>query len=342
MPGTGSVLVTGGAGYIGSHVVLALRDAGVSVVVLDDLSTGSAAAVPMDVPLVRGSTGDAVLVTATLRAHGIAAVMHFAASLVVPESLTQPLAYWQNNVGNTMSLIQSCVHAGVSRIVFSSTAAVYGLAAEAAVGEDAATNPINPYGASKLAAEAMLRDASAAHGLRVAVLRYFNVAGADPMGRAGQRTRGATHLIKVACEAATGQRYDIAIFGEDYDTPDGTCIRDYIHVADLANAHVRALAYLNGGGEGVTLNCGYGTGHSVRDVINAVQRASGETLLVRGKPRRAGDPPALIARARRIGEVLDWRPHHADLDEIVASAMRWERLMLTERRRCLPRTKRAG
>ena len=331
MNNTGSVLVTGGAGYIGSHVVLGLRDAGYPVVVLDDLSTGDAAALPPDVKLIRGSTGDADLVTATLRAHGVTALMHFAASLVVPESLTHPLCYWQNNVCNTATLMQACVEAGLKTVVFSSTAAVYGVPDSPSVDEDAITRPINPYGASKLAAEAMLGDAARGHGVRVAVLRYFNVAGADPAGRAGQRTRGATHLIKVACEAACGQRHEVAIFGENYDTLDGTGIRDYIHVSDLADAHLLALAYLRDGGGCVTLNCGYGTGHSVRDVLDAVQRASGIQLRVRGRPRRDGDPPVLIARAERIGRVLGWRPRHASLDEIVASSLRWERAMLADR-----------
>ncbi len=337
-----SVLVTGGAGYIGSHVVLALRDAGISVVVLDDLSTGDAASLPRDVPLVRGSTGDAGLVLGTLRSHRVTAVMHFAACLVVPDSLIQPLAYWRNNVCNTATLLEACVQADIRHFVFSSTAAVYGLASSAPVDEDAATDPINPYGASKLAAEAMLRDAARAHDLRVAVLRYFNVAGADPRGRAGQRTRGATHLIKVACEAATGQRREIALFGEDYDTPDGTCIRDYIHVSDLAAAHLLALRHLQAGGAGATLNCGYGGGHSVRRVIDTVERLSGSALRVRPRPRRAGDPPALVARAQRIRDVLDWQPAHAGLEEIVGSALRWERRMLAERVATLPRPRRAG
>ena len=338
----GSVLVSGGAGYIGSHVVLALRDAGIRVVVLDDLSTGSEAAVPAGVPFVRGSTGDPDIVSATLRAHDVAAVMHFAASLVVPESLAQPLAYWRNNVCNSATLIEACVQGGVRKVVFSSTAAVYGLAGAEAVDETAATCPINPYGASKLAAEAMLRDAAAAHGMEVVVLRYFNVAGADPQARAGQRTRGATHLIKVACEAATGQRREIAIFGEDYDTPDGTCVRDYIHVSDLAQAHVQALGYLCAGGAGVTLNCGYGAGHSVRRVIDTVERMSGRRLHVRAKPRRAGDPPSLVARAGRIGSVLGWQPVHASLDEIIASALRWEQLMLAGRPPRLDQVRRVG
>lgn len=330
-----SVLVTGGAGYIGSHVVLALRDAGIPVVVLDDLSTGDPASLPEGVPLVRGSTGDAELVLGTLRAHRVDAVMHFAACLVVPESLIQPLSYWRNNVCNTATLLQGCVHAGVKQVVFSSTAAVYGLSEQQAVDEQAETRPINPYGASKLAAEGMLRDAALAHGLRFAVLRYFNVAGADAGGRAGQRTRGATHLIKVACEAATGQRREVALFGDDYDTPDGTCVRDYIHVSDLAAAHLLALHYLQAGGGSVTLNCGYGTGHSVRDVIETVGRLCGRPLKVRARPRRAGDPPALVARAERIREVLGWRPGHAELDEIIASSLRWERRMLGEREQAL-------
>ena len=318
------VLVTGGAGYIGSHAVLALLDAGIGVVVLDDLSTGVRGAVPPGVPFVRGSTGDAALLAELFRRHPVSAVLHFAASLVVPESVVRPLDYWRNNVANTLALAQGCVEAGVRRFVFSSTAAVYGARPSPLVDEDTPCAPINPYGASKLAAERALADAAAAHGLSVVALRYFNVAGADPAGRAGQRRPGATHLIKVACEAALGRRPEVAVFGTDYPTPDGTGVRDYIHVTDLARAHVEALRHLMMGGGSLTLNCGYGRGHSVLEVLRAVERASGRRVPTRFAPRRAGDPPALIAHADRVREALGWRPAFDDLDRIVASALTWE------------------
>jgi UDP-glucose 4-epimerase len=323
MTGT-TVLVTGGAGYIGSHVVLALRDAGWPVVVLDDLSTGVIEAVPPDVLLVRGSTGDSGLVRRTLRRHGVGAVVHLAGSLVVSESVARPLGYWRNNVANTLSLAEACVAEGVMRLVFSSTAAVYGIADGAPVKEDAPCNPINPYGASKLAAERLLFDAAASHGMAVVALRYFNVAGADAAQRAGQRNRNATHLIKVACEAALGRRDAVAVFGQDYDTADGTGVRDYIHVSDLARAHVAALRYLGNGGGSRVLNCGYGHGHTVTQVVRAVERAAGRAIRLRAEGRRAGDPPSLVACNDSIRAVLDWRPEFDDLDEIVASALAWE------------------
>ena len=326
-----AVLVTGGAGYIGSHVALALRDAGVRVVVLDDLSTGVEASVPDGVTMIRGSTADTAMVASLLRLYDVDAVMHFAGSLVVPDSVVRPLAYWRNNVANTMSVVEACVQAGIRRLVFSSTAAVYGLSDRAAVDEDVVPAPINPYGSSKLAAERLLADAAAAHGIRVAVLRYFNVAGADPDGRNGQRTLGATHLIKVACEAATGQRPGMSVFGRDYDTADGTCVRDFIHVSDLAEAHLLALDYLRAGGADATLNCGYGRGHSVTEVIEAVERLSGARLRVQAMPRRAGDPPSLVAQADRIRAVLGWQPRHAALDDIIGSSLAWERRMIRER-----------
>ena len=321
---TQGVMVTGGAGYIGSHAVLALVEAGYRVVVLDDLSTGLREAVPPGVELVVGSAADASLVAETLRAHGAGAVLHFAASLIVPESVERPIAYWRNNVGGVLGMLEGCVAAGVGRVVFSSTAAVYGIPEVVPVREDAPTRPINPYGASKLAAERLIADAAAAHGLTFAVLRYFNVAGADAAGRAGQRTRQATHLIKVACEAALGRREAVAVFGTDYPTADGTGVRDYIHVSDLAEAHVAALRHLEAGGGSVTLNCGYGRGASVREVLDAVERAAGHPLPVREAPRRAGDPPTLVADTARIRRTLPWTPTRDDLDGIVNSALHWE------------------
>lgn len=320
-----TVLVTGGCGYIGSHAVLALRDAGRPVVVLDDLSAGTPAALPSDVLLVRGSTGDGALLARTLAHHRVGAVMHFAASLIVPDSLRRPLDYWRNNVANTAVLVDACVRAGIDRIVFSSTAAVYGDAAGGVVDENAPTVPINPYGSSKLAAERMLADAATAHGLRPMVLRYFNVAGADERGRAGPRHAGATHLITVACEAASRRREQLTIYGTDYPTADGTCVRDYIHVSDLADAHVLALEHLGRGGDGAVLNCGYGAGHSVRDVVAAIEREAGRRLPVVEAPRRPGDPPRLVARPGRLGALLGWRPRYASLDAIVGSALAWER-----------------
>ena len=320
-----AILVTGGAGYIGSHVVLALLDAGLPVVVLDDLSTGCREAVPEGVPLVLADVGDAAALRAALRQHRIGAVVHMAGSLIAPESVAQPARYWRNNMANTLVLAEACVAEGVTRLVFSSTAAVYGIPDRLPVDEDAPCRPINPYGASKLAAEQMLRAVAAAHRLSVVALRYFNVAGADPAGRAGPRMPGATHLIKVALEAALGRREAVAIYGEDYDTPDGTGVRDYIHVTDLARAHVEALRYLAMGGETVVLNCGYGRGHSVRAVLRAVERATGAVVPVRVAPRRPGDAPAVIAAAQRIRDVLGWRPAFDDLDAILADAVAWER-----------------
>ncbi len=321
------LLVTGGAGYIGSHVVLALRDAGVPVVILDDLSTGFSEAVPAGIPLVRGSSGDTGLVRRTLRRHAIGAVVHLAGSLVVSESVARPLSYWRNNVANTLSLAEACVAEGIARLVFSSTAAVYGIADGAPVTEDAPCRPINPYGASKLAAERLLHDVADAHGMAMVALRYFNVAGADAAGRAGSRNRHATHLIKVACEAALGRREAVTIFGQDYDTADGTGVRDYIHVSDLARAHVAALRYLGDGGASQVLNCGYGHGHTVSQVVRAVERAAGFPIRLRSEGRRAGDPPSLVACSRRLRTVLDWHPEHDDLDAIVASALAWERIV---------------
>ncbi|MCG5238971.1 UDP-glucose 4-epimerase GalE [Azospirillum doebereinerae] len=319
-----TVLVTGGAGYIGSHVVLALRDAGRAVVVVDDLSTGRRAAVPDGVPLVVSSAGDAELVAATIAAHGVGTVMHFAGSIVVPESVEKPLDYYRNNTVNSLALVGACVASGVERFIFSSTAAVYGMPDAMPIDEEAPTRPINPYGRSKLMTEWMLRDTAAAHGLRYVALRYFNVAGADPAGRSGQSSRLATHLLKIAAQAATGQRAEIQVYGDDYPTPDGTCVRDYIHVSDLAAAHVAALVHLEAGGDSQTLNCGYGRGYSVREVLDMVETVLGRPLPVRTAGRRAGDPPALVAGTERIGRTLDWTPRHADLETIVRTALAWE------------------
>lgn len=325
-----TVLVTGGAGYIGSHVVLALRDAGRPVVVLDDLSTGRRAAVPDGVPLVQGDVGDAALLADLFARHRIGTVMHFAGSIVVPDSVVHPLDYYRNNTLNSHALIAACVASGVERFIFSSTAAVYGMPERLPIDEETPTSPINPYGASKLMTEWMLRDSAAAYRLRYVALRYFNVAGADPAGRSGQVSRVATHLLKIAAQTVTGQRAELQIFGDDYPTPDGTCIRDYIHVSDLADAHVAALRHLEAGGDSQVLNCGYGRGYSVREVLSMVERVTGAPLPVRVAGRRAGDPPALVAGVERIGRTLDWTPRHAELEAIVASAIDWERRLVSD------------
>jgi len=324
-----TVLVTGGAGYIGSHAVMALRAGGVAAVVLDDLSTGHGSLVPPDVPLVVGSIGDRMLVADTLRRYAIESVMHFAAKIVVPASVERPLEYYNSNVANSLCLIEACVAQGVRQIVFSSSAAVYGQPSTVPVPEGAPTEPLNPYGTTKLMIEWVLRDAAAAHGLRYAALRYFNVAGADALGRAGQVSRHATHLIKSACQAALGLRPEIAIFGTNYLTPDGTCIRDYIHVSDLADIHLLALGRLQEGGGSFVVNCGYGRGYSVREVLSAVERINGRPLPVREGPRRPGDSPALVADTRRLADLLGWRSRGDGLDEIVRSALAWERRLLT-------------
>ncbi len=322
------MLVTGGAGYIGSHVVLALRDAGRPVVVIDDLSTGRRAAIPDGVPLIEGSVGDPDLVTRAIADHGVGTVMHFAGSIIVPESVERPVDYYRNNTVNSLALIDTCLWIGVGRFIFSSTAAVYGMPEVMPIDEDAPTRPINPYGRSKLMTEWTLRDVAEAHGLRYVALRYFNVAGADPAGRSGQSSKVATHLLKIAAQAATGQRPEIQIYGDDYPTPDGTCVRDYIHVSDLASAHVAALDHLEAGGDSRTLNCGYGRGYSVREVLDMVETVLGRPLPIRTAGRRAGDPPTLVAKTDRIGEALNWTPRFADLRTIVETALAWERKLI--------------
>ncbi len=330
-----TILVTGGAGYIGSHMVHELVDAGEPAVVLDNLSTGFRFLIPSTVPFVAGSTGDRELVAKTIQRYGVDAIIHFAASIVVPDSVRDPLGYYRNNTMNTCALLEAAAETGVKRIIFSSTAAVYGNPTDVPVREDAATAPISPYGSSKLMSEIMLHDAGKAYGLQFVVLRYFNVAGADPKGRTGQATPQATHLIKVACETALGKRLKIDVFGTDYPTPDGTCIRDYIHVSDLARAHSAALAYLRRGGSSATFNCGYGRGASVLEVIDAVRRAGGRDFTVEISGRRPGDPAALVANVDRIRATLDWRPQYQELDTIVAHALAWEK-RLPGRRNSVP------
>ncbi|MDJ0945389.1 MAG: UDP-glucose 4-epimerase GalE [Kiloniellales bacterium] len=320
-----TVLVTGGAGYIGSHVVLALLEAGYPVVVVDDLSTGRRDAVAPAAAFVEGDIGDPQLVAKTVRDRGVGAVMHFAGSIVVPESVADPLKYYLQNTCKSRGLIQCCVEAGVGRFVFSSTAAVYGSVGDGPVPESAPTLPASPYGTSKLMTEWILRDVAAAHDLSYAALRYFNVAGADPKGRSGQSTPGATHLIKVACEVAAGKRPSMEIFGEDYETPDGTCVRDYIHVTDLADAHLAALRDLEENGRNLTLNCGYGRGYSVKRVLESVERVAGFALNVRSGPRRPGDVAEIVADASMIRQQLGWQARHEDLDGIVRDALAWER-----------------
>ena len=320
------VLVTGGAGYIGSHAVLALRDAGWDVSVIDNLSTGFAFAVPEGVPFYEGDIADRDLLDRIFQERGIEAVMHFAGSVVVPESVEKPLKYYDNNTGRSRSLIEAVIANGGKHFIFSSTAATYGTPESSPIPEDAPQSPINPYGWSKLMTEQMLADAAAAHGINVGVLRYFNVAGADPEGRTGQSTAGATHLIKVACEAATGKREAVDVFGSDYDTRDGTGVRDYIHVSDLAAAHVLALeALIAQPTASFTMNCGYGRGFSVLEVLDAVDRVTNQTIKRRLRSRRAGDPGELVSDPSRIRANLPWTPQHDDLDEIVAHALQWER-----------------
>jgi len=328
-----TVLVTGGAGYIGSHMVHALVDAGERVVVLDNLATGFEWAVPKGASLAIGETGDQPRVAALIAQHQVDAIIHFAASIVVPESVRDPLGYYRNNTVNSRALIETAVAGGVRHLIFSSTAAVYGDPARVPVREDDPTVPTSPYGSSKLMTEIMLRDAAAAYGLRHLILRYFNVAGADPLGRTGQSTRGATHLIKVGVETALGRRPKMDICGTDYPTPDGTCIRDYIHVSDLVRAHADALAYLRGGGVSATLNCGYGRGFSVLEVIETVKRVSGADFRVEFAGRREGDPAHIVAACDRVRSTLGWQPQFNDLETIVAHALAWERKLVRSRAR---------
>lgn len=322
-----NVLVTGGAGYIGSHIVRHLGEANHNVIVLDDLSTGFREAVLYG-ELVVGDFGDPELLEQLFKRHEISAVVHLAAHTRVDESVTNPLGYYLNNVCKTRRLLEKCVQGKVEHFIFSSSAAVYGIPSGPTATEDTPTMPINPYGASKLMSEWMVRDTAAAHGLRHVSLRYFNVAGSDPKGRIGQSTPDATLLIKVACETAAGKRPHMYLFGTDYPTPDGTAVRDYIHVEDVVEAHLEALDYLRNGGEPVTLNCGYGHGYSVREVLDAARRLSGVDFEVRETDRRPGDPPSLIATADKIRELLGWRPRHDDLEAIIRSSLDWERKSL--------------
>ena len=320
------VLVTGGAGYIGSHAVLALKDAGWSPVVLDNLTTGFRFAVPDDVPLVEGDVGDSELVVRTLKEHDIVAVMHFAGSIIVPESVENPLKYYHNNTANSRALIDSAIQASVKHFIFSSTAATYGMGDGSPMRENSPQIPINPYGWSKLMTEQMLTDVAFAHDFNFCALRYFNVAGADPMGRTGQSTAGATHLIKVAVEAALGKRGHVGVFGTDFDTPDGTGVRDYIHVSDLAAAHVLALEHLIADPEtSHKLNCGYGHGFSVLEVLDAVDRVTNGKIERVIEGRRAGDPALLVSENAKIKARFGWQPKFDDLDTIVAHALQWER-----------------
>ena len=319
-----TILVTGGAGYIGSHMVLELLDNGESVVVLDNLSTGFRWAVPTNATLVVGDIGDQELVRSIVRKHGVKSIIHFAGSIVVPESVVDPLGYYHNNTVKSRALMEVAVEMGIENFIFSSTAAVYGMPKEIPVREDAALAPMSPYGSSKLMTEIMLADTSRAHNFRYVALRYFNVAGADPKGRSGQSTPHATHLIKVACETALGKRPSMEVFGTDYETADGTCIRDYIHVTDLVRAHMAALHHLRDGGDSEVFNCGYSKGFSVLQVIDAVKRTSGADFEVRMSPRRLGDPAAIVAASDKIRVRLGWRPEYDNLETITVQALAWE------------------
>ena len=326
-----TVLVTGGAGYIGSHTVLALAEAGEDVVVIDDLSTGFSAYLPEGVPLFIGDAGDENLLEGVIAQHNIESIIHFAGSVVVPDSMRDPLGYYRNNFMTARNLLNVAVKRGINRFIFSSTAAVYGNPDQVPVPEHAPTRPLSPYGSSKLMTEIMLHDVAAAYGMQYVVLRYFNVAGADPQARIGLATAGATHLLKIAVEAATGQRAKIDVFGTDYPTQDGSCIRDFIHVTDLSQAHRSALAYLRNGGASTTLNCGYGRGYSVLETIDAVRRVSGRSFAVQYAPRRPGDIMTMVADTSRIRGLLDWKPQYEDLETIAAHALAWEDKLFRER-----------
>ncbi len=326
-----TVLVTGGAGYIGSHMVLALVEAGERVVVIDNLSTGLSAFIPEGVPLFIGDAADENLVEGVIAAHEVNSIIHFAGSVVVPESLRDPLGYYRNNTMTTRNLLNAAVKCRISNFIFSSTAAVYGNPDQMPVTEEMATRPLSPYGTSKLMSEIMLHDVATAHGMNYVVLRYFNVAGADPHGRVGLATAGATHLFKIAVEAATGQRAKIDIYGTDYSTPDGTCIRDFIHVSDLVQAHRSALVYLATGGASTTWNCGYGRGYSVLEVIQAVRNVSGRHFAVQQAERRPGDIMTMIADTRRIHSAIDWKPQYDNIETIAAHALAWEEKLLAGR-----------
>jgi UDP-glucose 4-epimerase len=326
-----TVLVTGGAGYIGSHTVLALAEAGEDVVVIDDLSSGFSAYLPEGVPLFIGDAGDENLLEGVIAQHRIESIIHFAGSVVVPDSMRDPLGYYRNNFMTARNLLNVAVKRGINRFIFSSTAAVYGNPDQVPVPEHAPTRPLSPYGSSKLMTEIMLHDVASAYGMQYVVLRYFNVAGADPQARIGLATVGATHLLKIAVEAATGQRAKIDVFGTDYPTPDGSCIRDFIHVTDLSQAHRSALSYLRRGGASTTLNCGYGRGYSVLETIDAVRRVSGRSFAVQYAPRRPGDIMTMVADTSRIRSILDWRPQYDDLATIAGHALAWEEKLFHER-----------
>jgi len=325
------ILITGGAGYIGSHAAWACVDAGFEIVVVDDLSTGVARNVPASATLIEMDIGDRAAVARVLSSHQVDAILHFAGSIVVPESVVNPGLYYENNTSKSLGLIQEAIKADVKAFIFSSTAAVYAPGSAESLGESAPKAPLSPYGQSKLMTELMLADMSAAHGLSVGVLRYFNVAGADPQGRTGQSSPYATHLIKVACQVATGQRPSMDVFGTDYDTPDGTCVRDYIHVSDLADAHVLLAQYLLAGGANVTANCGYGKGASVLEVLASLEKQLNHPIATKMSPRRAGDAPSLVANSAHLKSLVPWKPKYENIDDIVAAALAWERQLTTDK-----------